>query len=387
MEPILFALLFFFPTLFSGVVYYHKGQHPLLARWRSIQRYKDVPARELEHLNTMKAIAARSQAEIDKEEAAHHKQLTLDRTKHQLALNDFDAAFKEITREEDERKAREEQAKKDAQIKADLEEAERLRQERAAEIAEANAQKEAQRIQAAKEWAENEKIRLAAFQLQQAQEDALTAVYEVNGFLAKEQRYLEATKNDHSWSGMVQRAEFYAERNARRVAARVAEDSSFGDRYVHVHSLYLRATPESTGTIRGRLAQGDKVTVIGWVIGQNYNTNEIWYVLNDGSFGFSFAWSGGFSKTSTSGLPNMTEQLRGEPDITEVRNGAGEVAFTYTEYAWPKAAPVKQEFGEITGTKMHAAGALITADKLYFQQPPVLSEKEVAEKLVKEVIG
>lgn len=72
------------------------------------------------------------------------------------------------------------------------------------------------------------------------------------------------------------------------------------ERVVDTSGTNVRATARTNGALVTSLAGGTKVKVLGWVNGDTVSGNKVWYKLSNG-----FAWSGGFTSQSTTGLTDL----------------------------------------------------------------------------------
>lgn len=83
-------------------------------------------------------------------------------------------------------------------------------------------------------------------------------------------------------------------------------------RVVNVATLYYRDAPNRAGKLvstdyiqNGELHSGDVIDLKGFVRGENVDGIDLWFV---GRYSGGYAWAGGFSDSSTSGLSDLTPQ-------------------------------------------------------------------------------
>lgn len=298
-------LLFIIPILFAGYKWAYEPfengtrkidplKRPTLARVQRILRAKNVKAREIEmkilERDRQKALTKELESSKDKFE----KRLYADQTKHANAISQWDAELAEITREEDERKA--------AEAKA-----EELRQFKLRKAAD-----EAKRKRELEIWQANEKIRLQKFKEQQALENQRV----------QDERLAELARRERDYA------------DKQRYWSKPEPEMSYTQRRVGVHSVNLRKLPNSCTSKIGNLVQGEIVQVDGWITSEPLHGNDIWFRMQftqkrtDG-YGYinrtGWIWSGSLTNTSTSGLPDLNE------DVDEIvsKNASGQIVAHY----------------------------------------------------------
>jgi hypothetical protein len=101
----------------------------------------------------------------------------------------------------------------------------------------------------------------------------------------------------NGYAGRINPAPYYAADPAP--AATLADYQ----RVVVAAGVNYRKLPKSSGTLVETFKAGDTYDFKGYVHGETVEGNDIWFV---GRYSGGYAWSGGFTDTSTKGLPDLT---------------------------------------------------------------------------------
>lgn len=254
---------------------------PTLARIQRIIRARDTKAREKEY--KLKALdrQKREATAIEAATTKHESKLYEGQTKHYNLISAWDKELADITREEDERKLAEQKALEEAVRKRELE-----------------------------VWTANEKIRIQEYRDQR----------ELEVKREKEERLAELSRREKEYS------------DKQRYWSKPEPEMTYTERRVGVHSVNVRNLPHTATTKIGNLVQGEIATIDGWVTSEDHHGNDIWFrteIATVGSYGYStrqgWVWSGSFTNTSTSGLPNLNENT----DEFISRNAMGQIVHRY----------------------------------------------------------
>lgn len=378
MEFLLFLLII--PILFAGHKYLYQPfengtfkidhlKHPMLHRTQRILRARNVEEREREQselkhrrfIDDSKMLLA-----LEKERRA-----TLSKTqgKHIELTSFWDGMFKEVTREEDERKHKEQLAIRVAKEKAEYKEREEIRRR--------------ERVI----WEANEQKRLKAFKEQRAREIAQEYEERKNRIASnlRERAELEAmyaAKQNVSWEPLVSGKQLArAGGLAAPKETRYDVAGSYGDRVVNVHGVYLRSNPDKSSKILGNMSQYEKVTVDGWTIGEELYGIPIWFHLSVNGRGANqypgWIWGGSLNNQSTSGLKRIDLINEDDYDTETIRSIDGTVHRTISTK--------RSDYGQFLDAGVITASHISTGNlqtdpllNLSFNQPPELTSEQVA---------
>lgn len=115
-----------------------------------------------------------------------------------------------------------------------------------------------------------------------------------------------------------------------------------------------RKSPNTGGKINGTSLQPGRVLSIqGWVKGEAVSGNNIWYKLSNGNW----AWSGGFTSKSTSGLTDLNPKAPSKPSAPKIpglyvmHNGKNPPFYEFDVLNWTKRKISSEEWNKIAADK------------------------------------
>lgn len=150
---------------------------------------------------------------------------------------------------------------------------------------------------------------IAAFAERQRQK----AIDEQNAFEERRQREMamwqEAEKNRMALAVKKQAIEVEAlQKKQKRTDP---DDSSYGDRSVGVHAVYVRTHTNTKSKDLNHLLHGDTITVDGWAVGEELYGSSIWFHQKPGpGYLAGWIWGGALTNQSTSGLPRISDEIK-----------------------------------------------------------------------------